>query len=549
MLLSESGLKEKAGLIALEFNFGGRSKMAQADFTRISTNIAALNNLNSLRSINTKLGTAQLRLATGKRINQASDDPAGLTIAMKLSARNEGLKAAVNNIGDAKNMLSVAEGGLQQISDLLIEMKSKATSAASDTLGNSERAAIKTQLQSLATQINDIVGENQWNRTSLLDGNVNMSLQTGASETDTTNWVMNTGAAGKSHNSVDLGVATGATDVATLSAISTADASFDTTVGASGATAGTTFTGLTELVNGAYKFKIVDKATSATIGKATQLNTSQATITAAIDDLSGTSGATGSFELNSGTYKLTVGAGATSKALEFTITDSLGNVVARNETGIDVSAGAELTDDAGNNLGLSLDLNADLTTADEIDFDYIAKNQVKMELYQVNGASEELVDVDANGTDGTDNVTASKFYMTALSTYDTGRGLQVGLAAFGSVTAEDTSTFSYTRAGDINVDVTSALAARNYMAKVDVAIEKVSNSLNNIGSLVARLNSKEITVGVDQVNTEASYNRIMNADMAYEQVESAKYQILQQTAVAMLAQANAAPQGILSLFR
>jgi flagellin len=172
-----------------------------------------------------------------------------------------------------------------------------------------------------------------------------------------------------------------------------------------------------------------------------------------------------------------------------------------------------------------------------------------MELYQVNGASEELVDVDANGTDGTDNVTASKFYMTALSTYDTGRGLQVGLAAFGSVTAEDTSTFSYTRAGDINVDVTSALAARNYMAKVDVAIEKVSNSLNNIGSLVARLNSKEITVGVDQVNTEASYNRIMNADMAYEQVESAKYQILQQTAVAMLAQANAAPQGILSLFR
>ena len=52
-----------------------------------------------------------------------------------------------------------------------------------------------------------------------------------------------------------------------------------------------------------------------------------------------------------------------------------------------------------------------------------------------------------------------------------------------------------------------------------------------------------------QVNTEAAYNRIMNADMALEQVEASKFQILQQTAVAMLAQANMAPQGILSLFR
>jgi flagellin len=522
--------------------------MAQADFTRISTNIAALNNLNSLRAINTKLGTAQLRLATGKRINQASDDPAGLTIAMKLNARNEGLKAAVNNIGDAKNMLSVAEGGLQQINDLLIEMKSKATSAASDTLGADERDAIKLQIQSLATQINDIVGENQWNGRSLLDGNVDMTLQTGASETDITHWVLNTSSTkGVGHNAVDLGVATGATDVATLSAISTADASFDTTVGASGATASTTFTGLTELANGAYKFKVVDTATSATTAKATQLSTSSATVTAAIDDLSGTSGATGSFGLTSGTYKLTVDAGSAT-LFKFTITDSLGNVVARNTTGIDVSSGAELTDGT-NSLGLSLDLNADLAANDEIDFEYIAKGQAKMELYQVNGASEQLVDVDANGTDGTDNVMASKFYMSAGLTYDTGRGLQVGLAAFVSITADDTSTFSYTQAGDINVDVTSALASRNYMAKVDNAIKNVSNSLNNIGSLVARLNSKEITVGVDQVNTEASYNRIMNADMAYEQVESAKYQILQQTAIAMLAQANAAPQGILSLFR
>jgi len=123
------------------------------------------------------------------------------------------------------------------------------------------------------------------------------------------------------------------------------------------------------------------------------------------------------------------------------------------------------------------------------------------------------------------------------------------VAGFDNIVVGQTSTFTYTQAGDVSVDVSTAAAARAYMSAVDDAITLVTSSLNNIGSLTARLNSKEITVGVDQVNTEASYNRIMNADMAYEQVEAAKYMILQQTAVAMLAQANAAPQGILSLFR
>ena len=67
-----------------------------------------------------------------------------------------GLKAALSNIGDAKNMLAVAESGLQQISDILTEMKGKATQAASDTLGVNERDAIKTQLESLSKQISDI---------------------------------------------------------------------------------------------------------------------------------------------------------------------------------------------------------------------------------------------------------------------------------------------------------------------------------------------------------------------------------------------------------
>jgi len=64
-----------------------------------------------------------------------------------------------------------------------------------------------------------------------------------------------------------------------------------------------------------------------------------------------------------------------------------------------------------------------------------------------------------------------------------------------------------------------------------------------------RLSYQETSVTIAQTNTSAAYNRIMNADMAFEQVEATKYSILQQTATAMLGQANTRPQNILSLFR
>ncbi len=79
--------------------------MAVADFSRINSNIGALNALNSLNNVNKNLGMHQIRLATGRRINSADDDPAGLTIATKFRSRNENLKTAVDNIGDAQELV------------------------------------------------------------------------------------------------------------------------------------------------------------------------------------------------------------------------------------------------------------------------------------------------------------------------------------------------------------------------------------------------------------------------------------------------------------
>ncbi len=135
------------------------------------------------------MGIHQTRLSTGKRINSAADDPAGLTIATKLKSRSEGLSVALGNIGDAKNLLAVAEGGIGRITDIIIAMKNKAAQAASDTMGSEERAAIKEQLTAYAAQIDDIVDQTTWNSNGLIDGTYDgtaMRFQTGADAADTT---------------------------------------------------------------------------------------------------------------------------------------------------------------------------------------------------------------------------------------------------------------------------------------------------------------------------------------------------------------------------
>lgn len=298
--------------------------MAQADFSRIATNIGALNALNSLRSINSRLGVHQQRLATGRRINSAADDPAGLTIATKLHSRSEGMKQALANIGDAKNLLSVAESGMSRINDILVQMRNKSQAAASDTLGSDERAAVVEQLNQFAVQINDTVDQTEWNGNKLIDGTYDtgktLTFQTGASCGDNT-----------------------------------------------------TLSGLTNM-----------------------------------------------------------------KANEST----------------------------------TLNL----------------------------------------GSAGTDTFTVR------------------------------------TSAGALN-SASSASDFSAFMNTVNSAMDKVSAQLSKVGAMTGRLAFKEDQIAISQVNVESSYNRIMNADMAQEQLEATKYSILQQTATTMLAQANMAPQGILSLFR
>lgn len=159
--------------------------MAFYSGSRIYTNVGALNAFNALNNINSQIGTHQLRLSTGKRINSAADDPAGYTISKKLKARSRALSQALNNVGEAKNVLSVAEGGLQNINDILTTIKEKMIQAGNGSYGNSELQAIQTQINDLLNEVDDIISETKFNGVQLIDGTfTGKTFQTGADSGD-----------------------------------------------------------------------------------------------------------------------------------------------------------------------------------------------------------------------------------------------------------------------------------------------------------------------------------------------------------------------------
>ena len=157
--------------------------MPTGDLSRIRTNIGALTALDALNKVNTKLSVHNLRLATGKRINSAGDDPAGLTLGNSLDVRARKIAQALNNIGDASNVLAVAESGLNNINDILSTMSEKIIQAASDTQGVNERMAIMQELNNLGEEIDTLTMQTQFNGVALLTATV-LTFQVGPDGVD-----------------------------------------------------------------------------------------------------------------------------------------------------------------------------------------------------------------------------------------------------------------------------------------------------------------------------------------------------------------------------
>ena len=146
---------------------------------QIYTNTEAMRTRSSLMKVNTKLSTHQFRLSSGKRINSASEDPAGYSLARSLESRQRGLDVALQNTKNADSIMNIAEGGYQNIMDIIQTIKEKATQAADYSLNSAQRTALDNQVQALVAEIDEIVDDTTFNSQHLIDGTYSGSFHTG----------------------------------------------------------------------------------------------------------------------------------------------------------------------------------------------------------------------------------------------------------------------------------------------------------------------------------------------------------------------------------
>ena len=131
--------------------------------TVINTNINSLISQNSLTKNNRALSSSMEQLSTGKRINSAADDAAGLAISNKMTSQIRGLNQAVRNANDGIAMLQTAEGATTEITNMLQRMRELAVQAANDTYQSSDRSALNAEVKELQSEISRIGKNTEWN--------------------------------------------------------------------------------------------------------------------------------------------------------------------------------------------------------------------------------------------------------------------------------------------------------------------------------------------------------------------------------------------------
>ncbi len=141
-----------------------------------STNTAAATALRYLAKNNMDASSSLSKLSSGSRIVRASDDAASLAVGTKIKADVTALKQAQVNAGQASSLLQVADGGLSQVSDILMRMKALAVQAQSGSVGDTERGYIDKEFQALAKQVDAIGDQTKFNNTVLLSGNLTASF-------------------------------------------------------------------------------------------------------------------------------------------------------------------------------------------------------------------------------------------------------------------------------------------------------------------------------------------------------------------------------------
>lgn len=466
---------------------------------RINLNTAALNAHRQLNNTDKALEASIERLSSGFRINRAADDPAGLAISENLRAQVSGLGQAIANSSDAVNMIRTAEASLSEVHTQLRTMRDLALHA-SNTGANDSTAidADQAQMTSSLAAIDRIAENTQFGNKKLLNGEVGVSGQT-------------------THGDVTFLGGTAATQAGTYAITVTtaaAKANVTSSVDFSAATIQAGEEGSLSINGQVIAIEVGDNR-SAIISKINAESTKTGVQASASGD---------NIKLEQMSYgsSNTITVGGTAATLT-----AIGLTAGTTSNGADVAgtlndgtatytlagSGATLLGTANTPTeGLSLRITAGAGAAGDV---VITNDSLE---FQVGANVGQLLKQSIG------SVASNSLGVTAT-----------GL------------TNSWTSIADI--DVTTSAGAQDAIRLLDAAISEVSTLRSELGASQKDLEANISSLGVAKENIAASESSIRDTDMAYEMVAFTRNQILLQAGTAMLTQANAAPQALLSLLR
>ncbi len=489
----------------------------------INSNIASLTAQRNLNTSQGSLATALQRLSSGLRINSAKDDAAGLAISERFTAQIRGLDQARRNANDGISLAQTAEGSLSSAGDILQRIRELAVQSANASNSAGDRQAINAEVVQLTSELDRIATSSEFNGLKLLDGSFgSATFQVGANANQTiTATTANFRTAQYGNYRIGSLAATATNPDGDLVQGSTANAI------ASNAAATSRVAGGTVTINGSSGSATVTVAAGSSAKTAAQLINAQ----------TGNTGVTATALTQ---FDLTAFTASASYSL---------NITSNNSTAVTIAFTVGST------------INADgLATAVNAFNDVSGKTGVTA---KVNSAGTGITLTNSAG----ENITVANNAASTAAVTVGGTATAAGSTAVGTgqltldsdktfnIAASNTTDFftAASAAGQLQavsqLDVSSVAGANRSLQIVDSALAAINGQRAKFGALQSRFENTITNLQTASENLSASRSRIRDADFAAETANLTRAQILQQAGTAILAQANAVPNNVLTLLK
>lgn len=576
----------------------------------VNSNISSLNAQRQLMNSGAELNKASERLASGQRINSAADDAAGLAISNRQTSQIRGLDQAIRNANDGISLIQTAEGALDETTNILQRMRELSVQSSNGIYSDADRTTLDAEVQQLKAEIDRIADTTSFNGQKILNGSLgDVKLQVGSEANQTIGISIDgfnsSSLGGSGGDVIGAAVADGLADLTDLGADSlvindvtisslTAAATLNEAVAimnsdleGKGAEVSTLVTheaagvGTGALISGTDTMQIdvvdgdgntqqfilsgtnnmeelvnkinSDTSVSATLNDEGKLVLSQENVASIqVTDSTGSDAASGYTNTTAGNFAL---------VFSDTSADSAGIKIEAHSSGTaaeQTDLNINFNDDDGNMLGAALSANAtnDLNAGDlvingveigAIDAGSDTAGTIAATINAINKVSGETGVVAFEAADGSnDQIALRSSSGDPIAIKFGANAVEADVEAMTGLREQNAAVGAGSVAG---VSVGTQAGAQKAVETIDKALEQINGTRAELGAVNNRLDFTVSNLSNVSENTSAARSRIVDADFAKETAELSRAQVLQQASQAMLAQANARPQQVLSLLQ